>query len=179
MDMAENRPDPVAFPDQQARIAALREQGPVSVTAGHADLGPDFWLSCDPEGKTAMECAPADGGFRLNVTAGDSGKWTAMGMRLPREVLARGRYLGLLIEADTPALAAFTPRLRYHLGRDGIRDVSTPMPVVLPSGAQTHLAHIPLDPDLLGRAEGCELNLFFHTDAVDMRVIRLEPLLIS
>lgn len=175
--MTQDRPAP-AFPGLLAQIAALGEREAVTVTAGHADLGPGLWLSCDPSGQAVMGCHPAGAGFRLTVGDGDSGAWACLGMRLPPETLGRGRYLGVLSETESGALVSFAPSLRYHL-EDGMRDVAPPEPVVQPSGRRTQLAHIPIDPALPARASRCELNLFFHTGQVDMRFFRLEPLLIS
>ena len=167
-----------AFPALNEQIRALASKDAASVTAGHHDLGAGLWLSCDPEGETDMTCAPAPGGFALGVSRGDSGGWACLGMRLPVETLARGRYLGLLIAARPGALVSLTPRLRYIL-RDGpARDVGLPLPVVLPAGARDHMAHLPIDPALLTRAEATELNLFFHTPEMQMTITRLEPLLI-
>jgi hypothetical protein len=167
-----------AFPALTDRLRALASGDAVSVTAGHRDLAEGLWLSCDPEGETDMTCAPVSGGFSLGVSRGDSGRWTCLGMRLPTETLARGRYLGLLIAARPGALVSLTPRLRYIL-RDGLlRDMGPTLPVVLPAGAREHLAHLSIDPALLARAETVELNLFFHTPEMQMTITRLEPLLI-
>ncbi|MDK3020928.1 hypothetical protein [Pseudodonghicola flavimaris] len=168
-----------AFADLQGHLDALRTRDPVTVRAGHEDLGEGLWLSCDPAGQTEMTCGPDEAGFRLTVTGADSGVWASFGMRLPADVLFRGRYLGLLIEAEPSGLVSFSPTLRYRFRDGGLQDAGLPDPVVLPGGPQVHLSHIPIDPALAERTGDCELNLFFHSDAVDMRVLRMEPLLIS
>jgi hypothetical protein len=166
-----------AFAPEQDRINALRERESVSVTAGHADLGEGLWISCDPEGRAEMTCRPEGDGFRLGLSEGDSGRWTSFGLRLPVETLARGRYMGLLVDAAPEALVSFTPALRYAFREGGMQDVGTPLPVILPAGPHEELIHLPIDPELLERAGQCELNLFFHTDRVEMPVTRMELLL--
>lgn len=166
------------FAALSAQIRALASGDPVSVSAGHHDLGADLWLSCDPEGEAELTCAPAPGGFALGASRGDSGRWTCLGMRLPTDTLARGRYLGLLIAARPGALVSFTPRLRYVLRDGSLRDIGQPVPVVLPAGAREQLTHLPIDPALLARADVAELNLFFHSPEMQMTLTRLEPLLI-
>ena len=173
-----DKPQVAAFPGLLGQIAALSKGKDRSVTAGHLDLGPGLWLSCDPAGQTVMGCRPDARGFRLSVEAGDSGAWACLGMRLPPETLGRGRYLGLLSETEAAALIAFKPSLRYHL-EGGMQETALPEPVVLPSGRRTHLAHLPIDPALRARATGCELNLFFQTGRIDALVLKLEPLLIA
>ncbi|MGE4327251.1 MAG: hypothetical protein AB7E21_14300 [Pseudodonghicola sp.] len=166
-----------AFADLQDRLNALRQREAIMVTAGHADLAEGMWLSCDPQGQAEMGCHPEDQGFRLTASGTDSGAWASFGLRLPLEILARGRYLGLLIDAAPRGIVSFSPSLRYRFRDGGLQDVGTPDPVVLPDGPQTHLIHIPLDPGLLERAAECELNLYFHSNQVDMLVTRMEMLL--
>jgi hypothetical protein len=96
---------------------------------------------------------------------------------LTLETLARGRYLGLLVEAAPEALVSFTPALRYAFREGGMQDIGTPLPVILPAGPQREVIHMPIDPALLERAGHCELNLFFHTDRIEMLVTQLELLL--
>lgn len=179
MDDMQTTPDNRAFGALLDALAALRDADGARITAGHLDLGPGLWLSCDPQGQTEMECQPAGAGFRLRIDGGDSGKWTCLGLHLPVDILRRGRYLGLLVEADTPGMVSFTPRLRYFLEGGDQQDAGPPMPVLLPGGRREQLCHIPVDPALLGRATGCELNLFFHNDTLQGEFFRLEPLLIS
>lgn len=165
-----------AFARLHAQIAALQDAGG-AVTAGHRDLGPDLWLSTDPAGRAMLACQPGAAGPVLRLEAGDSGAWAALGMRLPVEVLARGRYLGLMIEATSPGALSFTPTLRYFT-EGGLTDIGTPEPVVLAGGPRRHLAWLPIDRDLLAAARACELNLFFHNDAMELGIARLEPLLL-
>lgn len=175
--MPDHRAAAGAFAQLRDRIAALKEGETVTVTAGHHDLGDGLWLSCDPDGQTEMGCQPAGAGFRLTIDEGGGSRWNCLGLRLAPDALAGGRYLGLLIGATPEALVSFTPTLRYRFGDGGMQDVAPPLPVLLPAGPREHLAHIPIDPDLAGRAVECELNLFFHTDRADIEITALEPLL--
>lgn len=176
MSKTETRAE-AAFAALHDQIAALRDGAGGSVTAGHRDLGPDLWLSGDPAGRATLACQPGGEGVLLRLEAGDSGAWAALGMRLPVEVLARGRYLGLMIEAASRGAAAFTPVLRY-LAEGGLHDVGTPEPVVLAGGRRRHLAWLPIDHDRLAATRACELNLFFHNDGMELDIARLEPLLL-
>lgn len=175
------RPDlpPRAFAALQDQIDAQPGREPVTVRAGHADLGEALWLSCDSAGQAEMACRPAGEGFHLSIEGAESGGWACLGMRLAPETLARGRYLGLLIDATPEALVAFGPALRYYLRGGDMRDEGPPSPVVLPTGPNRQLIHIPIHAALLAEAEGCELNLFFQGDRVALTLHRLEPLLIS
>lgn len=169
-----------AFANLQTLLDALRTQGAITARATHTDLGEGLWLSCDPEGQAAMVCSPEGEGFRLAMTKGDSGRWASFGMRLPLDMVARGRYLGLLIETFPEATTSFSPSLRYRFHDGGTQDASTPDPVVLPVGLrQTQLIYIPIDSGLLDRAADCELNLFFHENQAELVVTRIEPLLIN
>ena len=92
-----------AFAALAAQIAALHD-GPGHVAAaGHRDLGPDLWLSTDPDGRAVLSCQPSDAGFLLRLENGDSGAWAGLGLRLDLGLLAGGRYLGLLIGANAIA----------------------------------------------------------------------------
>lgn len=164
-----------AFAALTAQIDAL-EGG--AVRAGHLDLGPDLWLSTDPGGRATLTCQPGERGISLRLEAGDSGAWAALGLRLPVEILARGRFLGLMIEATARDALSFTPTLRYVARDGGSGDVAPPEPVVLAGGTRRHLAWLPLDHDRLAASRVCELNLFFHNDAMQLEIARLEPLLI-
>lgn len=179
MTQAETIAQNVSFPTLLSQIAGLTRDIELTANAGHMDLGEGLWLSCDPDGQTKMTCATAETGFRLTLEQGDSGKWSSFGMRLPIEVLSRGRYIGLLIEARTSELVSFTPSLRYRLKGGEIADRSPALPVLLLAGHRTDLSHIPLDPELLERTAQCELNLYFHTDRMALDIIRLEPMLMS
>ncbi len=172
-------PGPGAFEDLREQIEALRSGADHVVIAGHRDLGPALWLSCDPAGRAEMTCRSSDGdaGILLRLEAGDSGAWAALGMRLPVEVLRKGRYLGLLVRLQTGDVFSFTPSLRYFMS-EGINDVSAPVPVILAGGPREHLSYIPIDSDLLEQASGCELNLFFHSDSFVAHFSAIEPLLI-
>lgn len=176
-------PDPAenaAFPDLLAQIAALRTLDPVSVRAGHADLERSLWLSCDPGGSAEMRFTPsgADSAPVLGLTGGDSGGWACLGMQIDPQVLARGAYLGLLMELDSGALARFTPMLRYYPKEDLKVDMPFSDPVVLSGGRQTLLPFVAIDRDLAARSTTCELNLFFHGDRMDLGLDRLEPVLL-
>lgn len=170
--------------ERRETLAELREQigalfrggEEASVVAGHLNLGPDLWLSCDPAGRTKMLCRPGDQAAVLQLGGGDSGAWAALGLRLPRAALERARYLGLRIGMRTGDIVSFTPTLRYYLP-DEMVDVPTPVPVILAGGPREHLSYIPVDHDLLDRARGAELNLFFHTDSFVVELTALEPLL--
>lgn len=177
MDMTQTITAPSAFEALHTEIAGLRARE-ANVDAGHVDLGAGLWMSCDPEGQTRMSSQAGAEGFRLTIERGDSGQWSCLGMRLPFATLAEGRYIGLLIEAESEALVSFTPRLRYFFRGGGMEDVGTPLPVVLPIGRHRSLSHIEIDPERMERTEGCELNLFFHSDHAVTTVTRMEPLLI-
>lgn len=165
------------FGDINAQLDVLREQPPSTVRAGHLNLGPAVWLSCDPRSKTTMSCSPAGSGFRLEWDSADSGNWTCLGMRLPPEVVARGRYLALRIDTETQEPIAFSPCLRYHFANEPMKDVCTLNPVLLPSGRRVTFAHIPIDADLMARVSGSELNFFFQSNAGVLPIMRLEILL--
>ncbi|MCB1355983.1 MAG: hypothetical protein KDK53_05620 [Maritimibacter sp.] len=168
-----------AFAALSEQIAALHEGGGTTVTAGHLDLGPDLWLSTDPAGRAALTCRPSEAGFALKLEAGDSGAWACLGARLPVDVLARGRYLGVMIEGDSRGALSFTPTLRYFAAEGGgLTDVPTPEPLVLAGRPRARLAWIPLDPALLAASAASEVNLFFHNDGMELDVARLEILLI-
>ena len=178
MEHQQDMPAAPAFPGLSDQINALQGMAQATVTGGHHDLGPDLWLSSDPAGQTVMSCGPGEHGVRLTLEAGDSGAWACLGMRLPPEVLRRGRYLGLLLDVRAEGVISFTPTLRYFLADGGMHDEAAPMPVLLAGGARTHLSHIPLDPDRAQQARGCELNLFFSSDAFAAEFAKIEPLLI-
>lgn len=168
---------PEGFAKLREEIARLQEAAPATVTAGHLDLGPDLWLSADPAGQAELSCQPSDAGVTLHLEGGDSGGWAALGMRLPLEALKQARYLGLLVRLSDGDVISFTPTLRYR-HPDGVTDVHTPGPVILAGGPREHLSHIPLAPEHLDRATGCELNLFFHNDSFAADFTAIEPLLI-
>lgn len=173
-------PHPVAaFAPEQERLDALRNGKPVFVKAGDADLGEGIWISCDPQGKTEMAFRPERESFRLSLAGGDTGRWACLGISLPVETLGRGRYLGLWIEAASDALVSFTPTLRYVFREGGRQDTGMPAPMIFPSGRRQDFAHLPIEPDFLGRAERCELHLLFHTDQAAISISRLEPVLMA
>ncbi|PCH75605.1 MAG: hypothetical protein COC12_00225 [Rhodobacteraceae bacterium] len=178
MEEKQETPDTRAFAGLLDQVAALHEGTGGTATAGHYDLGPDLWLSADPAGQAVMGHVPCEGGVRLSLEAGDSGAWVCLGMRLPVEILRNGRYLGLLVEARAESLLSFTPTLRYFPKGGGLQDVPVPAPVLLAGGAHEHLSYIPIDPERLEAAWGCELNLFFHNDVFTADFSRIEPLLI-
>ncbi len=165
----------VPFSALRDQIDGLRERPAIDARAGHRELAPDLWLSTDPSGQAWVGFAPTEAGFELRVNGADSGAWAALGMRLAAADLAPGRYLGLRLAVADGDVAAFTPTLRYYLP-DGSQDVRAPI-VILPGGPREHLAWLPIDHALLQQATGCELNLFFHTDAFRLDLAALEPLL--
>ena len=126
-------PDTRSFPNLLDQIAALHGADPAEIRAGHLDLAPGLWLSTDPAGQGRLACAPAPEGFRLTLEQGDSGRWAALGMYLPRDKLESARYFGLLVRASTDTVFACTPTLRYNLEQGGFEDSPT-RPMVL-SGA--------------------------------------------
>lgn len=166
-----------ALASLRRQIGHLAEADEATVTAGHLDLGADIWLSTDPAGQGAMTCLPVEAGFILRLEAGDSGAWAALGMRFGPEQLAGARYLGLLVAQRAGDVVSFTPTLRFFRP-EGLRDVPSATPVLLAGGPRETLAHIRIDPGDIAGATGCELNLFFHSDAFVAEFTRLEPLLI-
>ncbi len=155
----------------QAQIAGLGEQAGAGTRAGHRDLSADIWLSTDPAGHATLACkAREGGGFSLALTDGDSGGWAALGLRVPAGALEGARYLGLMVEATSPAGATFTPTLRLPGGQD----TPAPAPMIATPTAQARLAWFPLEP--AHREAACEINLFFHDDAAALDILRLEPL---
>jgi len=122
-----------------------------------------------------MSCQPGENGFVLRLQDGDSGGWACLGMRFSPRALAETRYLGLLVALSEGGTVSFTPTLRY-LFEDGMRDVPAAEPVFLAGNGVSFLAHIPVDAEALGRAIGCELNLFFHDNAFAVTFRTLEPL---
>lgn len=179
MEMSElqQMPQAGALAPLREQIGRLTEAAEAKVRAGHLDLGPDLWLSTDPAGRGELSCQPSSEGFALRLEAGDSGAWSALGMRLPVAALKSARYLGLLIGLRSGDVFSFTPTLRYY-HPEGLTDVPTAAPVILAGGPREHLSHIPLDPEQLDRATECELNLFFHTDSFVAEFSGIEPLLI-
>lgn len=177
--MTQNRQPTAAFGGLQDQINALRKRAPGVVRAGHLNIGETIWLSCDPQGQAEMSCIPEEQRFRLGLKAADSGRWACLGLRLPVEVLAQGRYLGLLIDAAPNVPVSFTPCLRYYFREGGMQDVGTAEPILLSTRRHNHMAYVPIDPALLNRSHGAELNLFFHTDEAMISFTRLEPLLMS
>lgn len=155
---------PPAFATAIAQLQALQHAPEQTSAPGHCPLGPtaDLWLSTDPAGQARLSCAPAAEGFALRLENGDSGLWASFGIRLELAPLRKARYLGLLAAAAGPDLLIYTPTLRCHLESGGFTEISA-RPVVCTGDAQEQIAHIPLDPDLLARSSGCELNLFFQT----------------
>lgn len=170
----------VALPALKAlrdQISALQEGAPSKVQAGHLDLGPDLWLSCDPDSQTQMHLTPVEEGLRLEVVAGDGGRWTCLGLRVQPTELALARQIGLLVSLRSDRVVSYRPSLRYFLPEGGFQDQATPAPVVMAPGAREVLSHLPVDAELAARATGCELNLFFLDDAVRAENLRLDPLL--
>lgn len=180
-------------PDQADDFTRLRDQltglgsetgSEKRVRAGHLDLGPDIWLSTDPNGGCEMMCRPskqgADPGFEVHLSGGDSGKWACLGMRFGPGALRGLRYLGLLTALRGDGLVAFYPTLRYFKEGGDVQDVATAMPVILTGGGQgpgrAHFAHIPIEATQLEGVTGCELNLFFLRNSFAVTFDRIEPL---
>lgn len=168
-----------AFQDLLDQIADLKTAQPQMAHAGHLDLCPDLWLSCDPGGQAEMGLAGQGDAIEMKLTAGHSGVWACLGIRLNPKLMYGWKYLGLLIETQSNADVKFTPTLRYYPAEAPLVDVPTAEPVMFTAGLHTHMAHIPLDPDLLKSSGSGELNLFFHSDNMQIKVLRLEPLLIG
>lgn len=170
--------DNAAFADLLEQISSLKDGKAAHVKAGHVDLGPDLWLSADPEGQTEISVVPSDGGFTLGLNEGRSGGWACLGMRLSPAVLLTGRYLGLLITIRSSMPVEVTPSLRCYFADAPFVDTPSPTPLALPAGTHTQVVHIPLDGEALAAAEGGELNLFFHSDTIYAEILALEPLLL-
>ena len=171
---------PAAFDGLKSQIEALSAASSVGIRAGHLNIAQDIWLSCDPQGQAEMALSPDSQGIRLSWKAADSGRWAALGMGVPIDVLTRGRYLGVRLEVQVEAPISLLPSLRYHF-RDGggMQDVATPAPVLLPSGKRVHLAHIPIERALVERAHGAEVNFFLHTDHGALLMHSLDILLMQ
>lgn len=165
------------FAELHEQIGHLSEAPEAMVVAGHLDLGDSLWLSADPNGRARMTCQPADGGFVLRLEEGDSGAWACLGMRFSPEKLAGARYLALIVTQNAGDVVAFTPSLRYFRPA-GMQDAAAE-PVLMAGGSREHLSWIPIDPDLLADASGCELNLFFQNNAFVAEFTRIEPLVMS
>lgn len=168
---------PPALQDQARRLSTL--ETPAEIRAGHHDLFPGLWLSSDPKGESRMELHPLEGGFRLVLDKGDSGAWACIGLQIRPEILKPARYLGLMVALGGAGgtVVALQPMLRYFHG-DHMEDVPSPAPLLLTPGAGPRLAHMPLVADKLESAGGCELNMFFNSNAFDAEFVQLEPLLI-
>ena len=175
MENTDIRPAGPGFPNLIQRISALSTAGRVEARAGHADLAPGLWLSTDPAGQAVLAAEPDAEGFRLTLEAGDTGRWAALGMHLPRERLEGARYFLLLVRASAEGLLATTPTLRYHLNDGGSIDVAA-APLVMAGDRRESLAHMPVDSGLLARSRDCECNLFLSTDSLSARIHLLEPM---
>ena len=125
-----------------------------------------------------MACHPEKDAFRLSITGGNSGAWACIGMRLLSDVLKQGRYLALMIESESEQPVTVSPCLRYRLPASRTRDIGPATPVVLPPARQANLCHLPIEEALLGESRDCELNVYFETDQANLKVVRLEPLLV-
>lgn len=174
LDSAVSLPALAALRDQ---ISALNDGPAQEVRAGHLGLGPDLWLSCDPDGQTRMVIAPDGAGLRLTVEAGDTGRWSSIGMRLQPAELQQARSVGLALTQRSAGLISFRPTLRYFLPEGGFHDVSTPDPVVMAPGARDLRSHVPVDAELAARVRGCELNIFLLDDGLCAEDLRFDPLL--
>lgn len=168
-----------SFTRLRNQLAGLAQAPEKRVRAGHQELGPDIWISTDPDGQGEMICRPSGEGFEVHLSGGDSGKWACLGMRFGPSALNGMRYLGLLTSLRGEGLITFRPTLRYFEA-EGVRDVPTALPVVLTGGGETpgraHFAHIPVDGDRLAGVTGCEMNLFFLRDSFVAHFDTIEPL---
>lgn len=135
-------------------------------------------MSTDPEGQAKLTCAPATEGFELTLENGDSGLWASFGIRLELPQLRAARYLGLLAAAESGDLLIYTPTLRYCLENGGFIDCAA-TPVVCAGGDLEQVSHIPLNPDLLARSDGCEFNLFFQTAQFRATFRKIELLIMN
>lgn len=169
---------PAAFSALQQALDTARTEVSASIKAGHMDLAAGVWLSCDPEGQAEMSVVPEEEGMRLSVRAAESGRWASFGMQVPTDILAGGRYVGLLLEIDPASFVSLSPSLRFRFEDGGMHDVWPPLPIVMPDGLQTHLLHLPVDRDMVTRAVTAELNLFVNSNRADLLIRRLEVLLI-
>lgn len=153
--------------------------GAAAVSNGeHRDLGAAIWLSCDPKGHARMSCHPQETSFRLSLSGGDTSAWTCIGIRLHEPLVREGRFVGLLIEAENDRLISYTPKLRYFLRNGQLHDAAAAAPSILPGGRREVLSYIPIDPNMAQQSSGYELNIYFHNDALEASIWRLEPLLI-
>lgn len=177
MNDAQNTPPAATFTDLRRQIGLLSEAPETTVVAGHADLGDSLWLSADPAGQARLTCQPIKDGFILQLAEGDSGAWACLGMRFAPDRLAGARYLGLIVAQRAGDVVSFTPTLRY-LQPEGFHDVPG-QPALMAGGSREHLSYVPVDPDLLAAATGCELNLFFTGNAFAAEFARIEPLAMS
>lgn len=160
------------------QITALAEADPREVRAGHLDLGPDLWLSCDPAGRARMRLAGGSGGgLAFELAEADSGSWACLGMRLQAQELQQARHAGLRLALHSGGLISCRLALRYFLPEGGFRDIHAPAPVLLPPGRREVLLHVPCDPELAARATACELNLFLLDDSLQAEELQIEPLL--
>lgn len=175
-DTSADLPGAPAFAALCDALAALSHTPRHEVTAGHLDIGPGLWLSCDPGGRARMSLAGGDG-FTLELERGDSGRWACLGLRLDPEILRGGRYLGVLIEARCQGSAVINPVLRYLPARGPHHDTGPDLPMVMAPGPQSCLRHIAIAPDRLADIRDSELNLFFQTDRAELHITKLEPLL--
>lgn len=167
----------LGFNDLNGQLQRLSDQKPSEVRSGHLNLAPSVWLSCDPRSKTFMSCTPLETGFRVEWEEADSGNWTCIGMSLPTDVVAKGRYVALRLDTETHEPIAFVACQRYYFQTQPMKDICAPNPVLLPSGRRVTFAHIPIDVDLIGRASGAELNLFLQSNTGKLPIKNLEILL--
>lgn len=166
---------PLSLEFLQEQIAALADGARREICAGHLDLGEDLWLSCDPGGQARLTLEPGEDGLVLELVAGDSGRWSCLGMRIPADILAQAQEAVLSLALHSTGLIACSPVLRYFLPEGGFRDVGTGAPLLLAPGARAVHPGIPVDRALAEQAAGCELNLFFLNDRFRADRLRLEP----
>lgn len=166
-----------AFIELQEQIIALRNRPETGIRAGHIDMGSGVWMSCDPKGQATMTCAPEGESFRLEWNKADTGRWACVGLALPIEIIARGRYFGLRLEAVAHTPLICTPCLRYHFKDKGMQDAGLSKPVFIPKGPRTHFMHIPINVELLERSKATEVNIFLQSDSAEVSIFNLEPII--
>ncbi|MDU8930019.1 hypothetical protein RXV86_21750 [Alisedimentitalea sp. MJ-SS2] len=156
----------------ERRLSALwRRTAEVTAYQGHSNLAEGLWLSVDPGGEARLSLGPKGDGFRITLRNRDSARWADFGCRLPREeytALAQGKYLNVRIRGEGEGLTLFGVFLRHVRKPGGTVDISSENGVLSPGGRVECDLRIPLDHDLIGKADELELVLAFYHDRMDM-----------